>query len=116
MKVHINAITYIHESAVYRHLAKHAEDHPGRKHVRQFHDSFQIKGPHGDHGVFVMEPLGMSLRSLQEIQVQGVFQEQLVMGALAQIFLALDFLHESDIIHTGTLKDAYPLNCTMALY
>ncbi|KAF5122523.1 Dual specificity protein kinase CLK4 [Metarhizium anisopliae] len=47
-----------------------------------------------------MEPLGMSLRSLQGIQRDGAFPEQLVIGALAQVFLALDFLHEADVIHT----------------
>lgn len=48
-----------------------------------------------------MQPLGMSLRSLQGIQRDGTFPEQLVIGALAQVFLALDFLHEADVIHTG---------------
>lgn len=55
-----------------------------------------------------MEPLGMSLRSLQGIQRDGAFPEQLVIGALAQVFLALDFLHEAGVIHTGTQREASP--------
>ncbi|QUC23494.1 uncharacterized protein UV8b_07735 [Ustilaginoidea virens] len=105
MKVHINSLKYSHELAVYRHLANHTEDHPGRKNVREFYDSFKLKGPNGDHEVFVMAPLGMSLRSLQEIQKDGVFREQLVIGALPQVFLALDFLHEADVIHTDVHSD-----------
>ncbi|TWU72709.1 hypothetical protein ED733_004179 [Metarhizium rileyi] len=105
MKVHINSLHHNHELAVYQHLAHHTEDHPGRKHVREFHDSFKLKGPNGDHEVFVMTPLGMSLRSLQEIQIDGVFREQLVIGALAQVFLALDFLHEAGVIHTDVHSD-----------
>ncbi|EXU96711.1 serine/threonine protein kinase domain protein [Metarhizium robertsii] len=105
LKVHINSLKYNHELAVYRHLAHHTEDHPGRNHVREFHDSFTLKGPNGNHEVFVMEPLGMSLRSLQGIQRDGAFPEQLVIGALAQVFLALDFLHEADVIHTDVHSD-----------
>ncbi|ODA83688.1 hypothetical protein RJ55_02203 [Drechmeria coniospora] len=105
MKVHINTLQYSHESVVYDHLAKHTEDHPGRKHVREFHESFQIKGPNGNHEVFVMAPLGMSLKSLQELQRNGVFQELLVIGALAQVVLALDFLHEAGITHTDVHPD-----------
>ncbi|KAK9444484.1 Protein kinase-like protein [Metarhizium brunneum] len=108
LKVHINSLKYNHELAVYRHLAHHTEDHPGRNHVRQFHDSFTLNGPNGNHEVFVMEPLGMSLRSLQGIQRHGAFPEQLVIGALAQVFLALDFLHEAGVIHTGAYSEASP--------
>ncbi|EFY91659.1 protein kinase-like protein [Metarhizium acridum CQMa 102] len=105
LKVHINTLKYNHESIVYQYLANHTEDHPGRKHVREFHESFSLKGPNGDHEVFIMAPLGMSLRSLQEIQIGGVFHEQLVIGALAQVFLALDFLHEAGVIHTDVHSD-----------
>lgn len=101
IKVYTNTLKYNHELVIYQHLANHTEDHPGRKHVREFHDSFTIKGPKGDHEVFVMAPLGMSLRSLQEIQRTTIFQEQLVVGAIAQVCLALDFLHEANVIHTG---------------
>ncbi|KAK2590721.1 hypothetical protein QQS21_011592 [Conoideocrella luteorostrata] len=78
MKVHTSTSKYNHELVIYQHLANHTEDHPGRKHVQEFHTSFTLKGPKGDHGVFVMAPLGMSLRSLQEIQRTGIFQEELV--------------------------------------
>ncbi|GAB0139039.1 hypothetical protein EsDP_00007256 [Epichloe bromicola] len=105
MKVHTNTSKYNHESVVYQHLANHTEDHPGRKHVREFHKSFTLKGPKGDHEVFVMAPLGMSLRSLQEIQRTGIFQEQLVIGAIAQVCLALDFLHEANVIHIDVHSD-----------
>ncbi|KND87388.1 hypothetical protein TOPH_07965 [Tolypocladium ophioglossoides CBS 100239] len=43
-----------------RHLAGINMEHPGREYVRRFEDSFKLKGPSGEHGVFVMTPLAMS--------------------------------------------------------
>lgn len=77
------------------------EEHPGQEHVRRLEDAFQLKGPNGEHDVFVMTPLGMSLRSLQEMQKDDIFQKNLVMSALDQVLLGLAFLHEANVVHTG---------------
>lgn len=86
---------------MYQHLAGFKEEHPGREHVRRFEETFYLKGPHGEHLVSVMAPLGMSLRSLQEMQRTRVFQPSLVTSALDQALLGLSFLHQADVIHTG---------------
>ncbi|GJD01162.1 protein kinase [Colletotrichum higginsianum] len=86
---------------VYRHLAGVTVEHSGRDFIRQLNDSFVLDGPHGKHDVFVMEPLGMSLRTLQEQQQNRVFSETLVINALDQVLRGLDYLHDSNVIHTG---------------
>lgn len=105
LKVHINTIQRNQELKVYRHLSGFTMDHPGREYVRQFHDSFKLEGPHGEHDVFVMTPLGMSLRTLQDLQKDHVFHQSLATTALSQALLGLNYLHEADVIHTGEHPD-----------
>ncbi|KAF4438882.1 hypothetical protein F53441_12703 [Fusarium austroafricanum] len=72
-------------------------------------DSFKLKGPNGEHDVFVMTPLGMGLRTLQEMQKDDIFQQSLVIGALGQVLLGLNFFHEADVVHTGQWHGPAPL-------
>ncbi|KAI1028157.1 hypothetical protein LB504_012448 [Fusarium proliferatum] len=77
--------------------------HAGRQHVREVRVTFKVSGPYGEHEVFVMSPLGMSLRTLQELQQDNVFQQSLVTSALDQTLLGLNYLHDADVIHTDNL-------------
>ncbi len=103
LKVHIHTLEHNQELEIFRHLAGITRKHNGRGHIRQLQDSFKLKGRRGggEHDVFVMEPLGMSLQTLQEMQKNHVFQADLVANALDQILSGLNFLHEADVIHTG---------------
>ena len=107
LKVHINTLKHNQELLIYRQLASIAateeatEEALGRDNVRRLEDSFKLKGPNGEHDVFVMTPLGMSLRTLQQTQKSGVFPQQFVTGALDQVLLGLVFLHEAGVVHTG---------------
>ncbi|KJZ71926.1 hypothetical protein HIM_08682 [Hirsutella minnesotensis 3608] len=106
LKVHIHTLKENQELKVYRHIAGSSlDDHPGREYVRRFQDSFKLKGPCGEHDVFVMMPLGMSLRTLQEMQKGAVFQQNLVVRALDQVLLGLNFLHEANVTHTDLHAD-----------
>lgn len=99
--MHVNTLKWNQELEVYRYLAGVSTEHPGRVYIRQLEDSFKLKGPNGEHDVSVMTPLGMSLRTFQEMQKTGIFQRDLVVSALSQVLVGLHFLHEADVIHTG---------------
>lgn len=43
----------------------------------------------------------MSLKTLQELHKSGVLAQSIVKGAVDQVLFGLNFLHESDMIHTG---------------
>ena len=101
LKIHIKTLEHNQELEVYRHLAGVTIEHPGRKYIRQLKDSFKLKSCNGEHDVFVMTPLGMSLRTLQDMQDNRIFQQTLVVSALDQVLFGLNFLHEADVIHTG---------------
>lgn len=115
LKVHINTLKHNQELLVYRELAsiastdtaaeettkEDAEEDVGRDNIRQLEGSFKLKGPNGEHDVFVMTPLGMSLQTLQQTQKSSVFPQRFVTGALDQALLGLVFLHEAGVVHTG---------------
>ncbi|OCL05752.1 kinase-like protein [Glonium stellatum] len=105
LKVHVNTLKHNQELEVYRHLASVTKEHAGREYIRQLKDSFTLKSHNGEHDVFVMTPLGMSLRTLREMQKNGIFQQTLVVGALNQVLTGLNFLHEADVIHTDLHSD-----------
>ncbi|AEO63734.1 uncharacterized protein THITE_2147851 [Thermothielavioides terrestris NRRL 8126] len=108
LKVHINSLRHNQERVVFHHLASVTTvtpGHPGKRHVRELHDSFTLTGPHGDHEVFVMAPLGMSLRTMQQRQPTRVFMKMLVTPAIDQVLVGLDYLHEAEVVHTDLHSD-----------
>jgi hypothetical protein len=104
IKAYVNTLEHNQELEVFKHLASITVEHSGRLHVPQLEDSFRMKSRNGEHDFFVMTPLGMSMRSLQELQVGGIFAQSVVKGALDQVLLGLNFLHEADVIHTGKIQ------------
>ncbi|KAK4096811.1 kinase-like protein [Parathielavia hyrcaniae] len=108
LKVHINTTKHNQESAVYRHLADVAANmvgRPGRQNVRELHDSLTLTSQHGDHEVFVMTPLGMSLRTLQQMQPNHAFEKMFVTSAVDQVLFGLYYLHAAELVHTDLHSD-----------
>ncbi|CAK7231227.1 hypothetical protein SEUCBS140593_007854 [Sporothrix eucalyptigena] len=108
LKVHIHTAPYGHELSIFYHLKKpiqqeidDKEEHPGRDHVRKLEDFFLVDGPHGEHAVFVMEPMGMSLGTMQARSPKQLFEPMLVKSAIDQVLLGLALLHGADVAHTG---------------
>lgn len=89
---------------MFRHLETVTAEHAGRPHVRELQDSFRIRSSYGEYEIFVFEPLGMSLRTLQGLQKTYLMPLSLVKGALDQVCLGLNFLHESGVVHTGKVR------------
>lgn len=62
----------------------------------------KLQGTHGNHDVFVLPPLGISFRALQERMPGEVFDKAIVTAALQQSLPSLDFLHsDANLTHTG---------------
>ncbi len=101
IKAHFNTLKHNQELEVFKHLASITVEHSGRVHVRQLEDSFKMKSCNGEHEFFVMTPLGMSMRTLQELHKDGIFAQSVIEGALDQVLFGLNFLHEAEVIHTG---------------
>ena len=102
LKVHVNALASNRELEVYQYLKGVESDHPGREMVRMFEDSFKLQGPYGKHEVFVLPPLGLSLRTFQEMMPSHIFAQPIVVMALQRVLAALDFLHgPANLTHTG---------------
>ncbi|KAI1347028.1 kinase-like protein [Xylaria sp. FL0043] len=116
LKVHINTLKHNQELEVYRHLASATTEQHSRErqHVRQLETSFKLNGPHGEHEVFVMTPLKMSLQSLLAIRKGQKFDKVFVKLALNQVLVGLMYLHEVDVVHTDLHLDNLLISVTDA--
>ncbi|KAI2602112.1 kinase-like protein [Hypoxylon sp. NC1633] len=100
-KVHINALPSNRELDIYQYLRGVESDHPGREMIRMLEDSFKLQGPHGTHDIFVLPPLGLSLRAFQDMMPGHIFAQPIVVIALQRVLAALDFLHgPANLTHT----------------
>ncbi|KID69520.1 protein kinase-like protein, partial [Metarhizium hybridum] len=52
-----------------------------------------------------MKPLGMSMRTLQNMQKKKTFHQDIVARAVEQVLLGINFLHEANVIHTDLHSD-----------
>ncbi|KAH7364107.1 kinase-like protein [Rhexocercosporidium sp. MPI-PUGE-AT-0058] len=77
IKVHVNTLKHNQELKVFNHLASITVEHSRQIHVRQLEDSFKMKSCNGEHDFFVMAPLGMSMRTLQDLQKDSIFAQNL---------------------------------------
>lgn len=106
LKVHINLIQNNRELEIYQHLKSPALEqskHGGKQHLRELYDYFTVDGPHGTHDVFILRPLGTSIRDLQLFMPDRVFDPEVPPHALLQILPTIHFLHtEANITHTGS--------------
>ncbi|KAL5315917.1 hypothetical protein ACEPPN_016791 [Leptodophora sp. 'Broadleaf-Isolate-01'] len=106
LKVHINALTSNRELEIYQYLKVVESDHPGREMIRMLEDSFKLQGPHGTHEIFVLPPLGLSLRAFQDMMPGHIFAQPIVVIALQRVLAALDFLHgPANLTHTEFEED-----------
>lgn len=86
--------------------------HPGKDHVAQLLDHFEVSGPSGKHVCMVLRLLGASIGD-QSIRLQvRRLPYRVVRQITRQLLQALDFLHkECGVIHT----DIHPSNICIEL-
>lgn len=89
------------EVAISEHLKKSSNVHR-KKLVRLILDSFEIVGPHGKHVCLVYQPLGMSFSEFQDLLPDKKFPKDLIQRSTQLTLIALAFIHENNVIHTGT--------------
>ena len=93
--------TAIDEIKLLQKVVEAGPDHPGRKHVVSLLDSFEHKGPHGNHVCMVFEVLGENLLGLIKRWNHRGIPTTLVKQITKQVLLGLDHLHRNcGIIHT----------------
>ncbi|KAI0117968.1 serine threonine protein kinase, CMGC group [Nemania sp. FL0031] len=85
---------------------KGSTKHPGRRHIRELLDSFDINGPNGQHRCLVHPPLWESVLTFLHRNPVMRLPVPVLTVLLHRLFLALDFLHsECSIIHTDIKAD-----------
>lgn len=79
--------------------------HPGRDLLRLVQDGFQLSGPHGTHQCLLFQPLGLTLTKFRNRFPGKALSKVLLQQTLQLLLLALDFLHQAKVVHTGMLDN-----------
>ncbi|KAI1178987.1 kinase-like protein [Nemania sp. FL0916] len=108
LKVHINTLKHNQELEIYDHLTNTPCDFDfseAKEHVRQLKEAFKLKGPHGDHDVFIMAPMALSLSHFLRARQGRPFHLDFVQQAISQILHGLIYLHYVKVVHTDLHLD-----------
>lgn len=89
------------EVEISKYLNTISDVHGGEKCVRLVLDSFEISGPHGTHQCLLYEPAGVDIGDFMHCLPDGALPENLLRPAVRIVLVALDYLHQANIIHTG---------------
>ncbi|PIA99024.1 putative serine/threonine-protein kinase sky1 [Cercospora beticola] len=93
------------ELAAYQYLESLTTEHVGALVIRQLLDSFTIKANGTEYRCMIHEPLGMSVKTLQQLMPDQLLSEDALKAVLKYLLLALDCLHtEAKMIHTGNMN------------
>lgn len=100
------------ESKILSRSSETVNDHPGKSHVISLLDTFEHKGPNGNHRCLVFEVLGPSVASMVEhlpsnlldptapkTRYQTRYPTWMAKSILRQTLLGIDFLHQAGIAH-----------------
>ncbi|CZS94516.1 uncharacterized protein RCO7_11684 [Rhynchosporium graminicola] len=79
IKAHVNTLKHNQELEVFNHLASITREHSA--------------------------PLGISIRTLQDLHKDKILAQSVIKGALNQVLFRLNFLHKANVIHTDLHSD-----------
>lgn len=102
LKVHVRSKRKLPEVAVVEHLRQNQDSHPGQRFVRLITESFKITGPYGTHTCLLYPPAGLDMSDCMQCLPGETLSVPLLRAVTRNILLALDYLHQASIIHTGT--------------
>ena len=101
MKVHVRTKRQLPEVMISKHLQAMQSTHGGEQYVRLILDAFEIPGPYGVHPCLLYKPAGIDIRDYMHCLEGDSLPENLLRPALRFVLIALDNLHQANIIHTG---------------
>ena len=106
------------ELDIYRYLSTIATDHPGRQHILQLLDTFDVAGPNGTHVCLVLQVTGTSVAHAIQNSPEGRLQSKVAREISRQTLLGVDYLHENSIAHCGMLHQylSYNICHLIAIY
>lgn len=78
------------------------------RYVPRLIDSFKHVGPNGCHGCLVFDPMGETIASFVTLFEKFHSPIPIMQRFTKQLLLALDYAHQSNVIHTGRKAIEYP--------
>ncbi|PYI29996.1 kinase-like protein [Aspergillus indologenus CBS 114.80] len=111
LKVHVRTVRQPPEVQISNHLKTAHNARGVERYVRLVLDSFQVSGPHGTHPCIIYEPAGIDIRDYIHCLEGDALTEELLRPALRFVLIALNYLHQSEVIHT----DVQPNNILLGI-
>lgn len=91
----------LYEREILAHLREADKSHLGHKYICHLVDDFLQRGPNGSHVCLVFELIGETLQTFR-VWFQDHMLPNLIMRKFTrQLLMALDYAHDSGVIHTG---------------
>ncbi|KAE8329156.1 kinase-like protein [Aspergillus sergii] len=111
LKVHVRTKRQPPEVVISDHLKAMHSTHAGERYVRLILDAFEILGPYGVHPCLLYEPAGVNIHDYMHSLEGDALPENLLRPTLRFVLIALDYLHQANIIHT----DVQPNNILLGI-
>lgn len=91
----------IFEKEILLHLRHADPTHLGYHHICHLKDDFILQGPNGKHVCLVFELIGETLHSFRAQFMNELIPNFVMRRIVIQLLMALDYAHDSGVIHTG---------------
>lgn len=80
-------------------------NHPGRAMIPLIQDQFILQGPNGIHACYSTVPASCSLSDAKDGSYKRIFQIETARSLIAQLVLAIDYVHKRGVIHGGKTSE-----------
>lgn len=94
----------IFEREILRHLRDADRTHLGYKYICHLVDDFEHSGPNGTHVCLVLELMGETLKTFGTVFNKTMIPNPLMRRFAFYLLAALDYAHDSNVIHTGNYE------------